>query len=90
MTNIDETALNSTPETTQDKAAFSSVTAPLRQLFRAASRRHTAMPMLVDADPHVLKDIGITPQDVYAASASRWWEDPTGKLADYAQTRRRA
>jgi uncharacterized protein YjiS (DUF1127 family) len=62
----------------------------VKGIFKAAAHRRALMASLAQADAHVLKDIGITPQDVQIACSGYWWEDPTGRLAKYAQERQQA
>jgi uncharacterized protein YjiS (DUF1127 family) len=62
----------------------------VKNIFKAAAHRRALMATLAQADGHMLKDIGITSQDLQAACAGHWWEDPTDQLAKLAQERRSA
>lgn len=58
--------------------------------LRAWMRRRELMAAVAGMDEHMLRDIGVTGQDISAALSVPLWEDPTAHLAQLAAERKAA
>lgn len=62
----------------------------VRAVVVAVANRHMAARQLSNCDARMLRDIGVTPQDVAAAFGEPVWRDPTVRLSILAVERRAA
>ena len=62
----------------------------VRAVVVAVANRHIAARELAACDPRMLRDLGLTPQDVAAAFGEPVWRDPTVRLSVLAVERRTA
>jgi hypothetical protein len=62
----------------------------VRALAVAVVNRHLAARQLAGCDARMLRDLGVTPQDVAAAFGEPLWRDPTVRLSVLAVERRAA
>lgn len=62
----------------------------VRAVLVAVVNRHVAARQLAACDARMLRDIGVTPQDVAAAFGEPLWRDPTVRLSVLAVERRAA
>lgn len=62
----------------------------VRAVVVAVANRHIAARQLQGCDARMLRDIGVTPQDVAAAFGEPVWRDPTVRLSVLAVERRAA
>ncbi|MDQ0470422.1 DUF1127 domain-containing protein [Labrys wisconsinensis] len=83
--------------TSRSSSGFvASVAAAARTVVRGVGRILTALKnrrqvaSLLEADPGMLRDLGLTPMDVHGALAEPLWRDPSARLLIWSVERRAA
>ena len=89
--------MSAIPTQSRSSSGFAATLAAMaRVVVRSIGRIFTAMKnrrqvaSLLEADPAMLRDLGLTPMDVHGALAEPMWRDPSARLLIWSVERRAA